>query len=519
MFVLESKNKETDSYIHAALRLCQSYARSLGLLASVLLAVLLVLSPINLIWAVLVGAIFCVAAWGVIRYPVLVIPAVLLSAPLAAYEARAGLPIIGRLPIATGQIIFLGAVFVWLISWLIRKEKALPAARSFTWLLGFSGVMLLTVLSARSTADGGKEVVKLIQMGVMMLISLDLVSQTTRDWERPENGVWLLLGFVVLAGLSQAAIGLSQFLAADGPPSFQILGRFYRAFGTFEQPNPFGGYMAWQTVLLIGVCLPQLWTIALRFLGLSHENDQEDQLLSWPILIVLFVATGLVAGGLIASWSRGAWLAAVAGCGAMAFFLPRQRKYGVALIFVGLLSLFLIFQAGLLPASIADRLASSTEIEFSDLRDQEISPTNFAVLERQAFWQAAFGMFESRVWLGVGYGNYDAAYADYFVGPWERSLGHAHNYYINLLAETGILGLIAYLVFWGAIAWHMIRALPGLSLSQRGLALGLMGIWVALATHHLVDKLYVNNNWLTLGVFLALQELLIARNVMIQEEF
>ena len=41
------------------------------------------------------------------------------------------------------------------------------------------------------------------------------------------------------AGLVQAFIGIWQFGLRDtGPEHFMILGRFYRAYGTFEQPNP-----------------------------------------------------------------------------------------------------------------------------------------------------------------------------------------------------------------------------------------------------------------------------------------
>ncbi|MFK7802228.1 MAG: O-antigen ligase family protein [Anaerolineae bacterium] len=484
-----------------------NYSQPLGLAIAILFAFAIVAAPVNLLLFVLILAGGVAGGLGLVRYPFLVIPAVMLIAPLAAYEARAGLPIIGRLPIASGQIVFGGAVILWLFSWLLRKDRRLPQAQSFTWLLLFAGVMLITVLSAESTADGGKEVIKWIQMGVMMLICLDWVNFGTRDWVKPENRVWLLVGFVALSGSVQAIIGLAQFLSADGPESFQILGRFYRAFGTFEQPNPYGGFIAWHFVLLAGICLSELWQKALAFGG--YQDDVQKEHISWFGLVPLLACTALIGGALVASWSRGGWMAAVCGLGGIAFFLPQKRKYGFLLILSVVLGLVFIWQSGLLPASIENRLASSAEFQFASARDLEVNPNNYAVLERQAFWQAAFNMFESDIWTGVGFGNYDAAYPDNFVSSWEQSLGHAHNYYINLLAETGIMGLLAYLVFWGAILWQIIRTLSYLPLSQRGVALGIIGVWVALSMHHLVDKLYVNNNWLALGTFLALQEILI----------
>jgi hypothetical protein len=40
------------------------------------------------------------------------------------------------------------------------------------------------------------------------------------------------------------------------------------------------------------------------------------------------------------------------------------------------------------------------------------------------------------------------------------------------------------------------------------LALGLLAAWVGLSVHHLVDKLYVNNIYIHLGLMLALLHLL-----------
>ena len=49
--------------------------------------------------------------------------------------------------------------------------------------------------------------------------------------------------------------------------------------------------------------------------------------------------------------------------------------------------------------------------------------------------------------LGVGIGNYPDAYPRYFITIFVDPLGHAHNYYINIAAETGSIGLIVYLLF------------------------------------------------------------------------
>ena len=106
----------------------------------------------------------------------------------------------------------------------------------------------------------------------------------------------------------------------------------------FEQPNPYGGYIAWHVVLLIGICLPQVWHWVAKFLSI-HQMERESEPMPIWLTVLLLGCTGLIGIALIASWSRGAWLAAVAGCGAIGFFFPLRRRYGFALIFAGLLGL------------------------------------------------------------------------------------------------------------------------------------------------------------------------------------
>ena len=67
-------------------------------------------------------------------------------------------------------------------------------------------------------------------------------------------------------------------------------------------------------------------------------------------------------------------------------------------------------------------------------------------------------MAEKRPWLGVGLGGYEIAYSEYRLANWPESLGHAHNFYLNMLAETGIFGLAAYLVLCVVLLWRSWHA-------------------------------------------------------------
>lgn len=176
---------------------------------------------------------------------------------------------------------------------------------------------------------------------------------------------------------------------------------------------------------------------------------------------------------------------------------------GACLVLAGLLA------GGLerLPRSIVDRLASSAQGGgwIIDVRDAEVTDADFAKIERLAHWQAALAMWTERPWLGQGPGHFAAAYDRFRLPRWKDPLGHAHNLYLNLLAEAGLLGLGGYLLFYGA-AWALalracLRPRAGL---EAALGLGLVGVLAALGVHSLLDHLYVHDLAVQLGLGLGL---------------
>ena len=106
--------------------------------------------------------------------------------------------------------------------------------------------------------------------------------------------------------------------------------------------------------------------------------------------------------------------------------------------------------------------------------------------------------------LGVGIGNYVPTYPAYALPGWKDALGHAHNYYLHIAAETGLVGLAAYLFLLGASfrhGWSAVRSLTG---AYQGVALGVLGVLTAFATHSLFDNLYVHGMNMHLAMLLGL---------------
>jgi O-antigen ligase len=211
--------------------------------------------------------------------------------------------------------------------------------------------------------------------------------------------------------------------------------------------------------------------------------------------------------GLIASWSRGAWLGFVA---AIATIVIARGPRAVAAVTVGLLVILAAAQisgyaGGNVAAALASRLADLQDYAtITDPRVVEITDANFPIVQRQAQWWAAWGMFSDHPWLGVGIGNYAVAYPDYTLPRWYEPLGHAHNYYLNVAAETGLIGLAAYeLAGLATFVWvgRQVRRLRGW---PQAFAIGVMGVLVHLTVHNLFDNLYVQHMILHLALLLGI---------------
>ncbi|MCC7103524.1 MAG: O-antigen ligase family protein [Chloroflexi bacterium] len=173
----------------------------------------------------------------------------------------------------------------------------------------------------------------------------------------------------------------------------------------------------------------------------------------------------------------------------------------------GLVLLILLTATNVLPGAWADRLVAVLDnFGVFDVRTAQITPENFAVVERMAHWQAGWGMFLEQPWLGVGAGNYPARYEEYMMPGWVQPLGHAHNYYLNMAAETGIVGLLALV---GALA-TVFRAIAGglkraaLGSESRALLTGLLGSLTVLMVHNLFDNLLVHGMAVQIGALAGL---------------
>jgi len=396
----------------------------------------------------------------------------------------------GPFTVSAAELLTVVLVFAWLAQMMARREMAFEFTRLFPPLATFLAVLLLSTVVASSLAPSLKEVLKWLELSIVFLIVVNSIKE--------QRQINLLIGFLLAAGLLQALYGMYQFLARSGPEGFLLGARFMRAFGTFGQPNPYAGYLGLVLPLAVGLSI-----------GAIAKRDSFH-----PRPLVLFGSIGLVLlAAMLMSLSRGAWLALFAAISIMATLA--SRRFLTYFVFLLLLVAILLGlgASGILPEPVTTRLSIITDyVGIFDVRKITVTPQNWAIVERMANWQAAWDMFRDHPLLGVGIGNYGVVYPQYALAGWENTTGHAHNYYLNLLAETGIVGLSVYLVFWLVAFIYagktLVRAKrngrsPRL-ISEYGVVLGIIGVMVALSVHNFFDSLYVHSMAAQIGLTLGL---------------
>jgi len=136
-----------------------------------------------------------------------------------------------------------------------------------------------------------------------------------------------------------------------------------------------------------------------------------------------YLLAGFSAVCLVYSLSRGGYVAFVVGC--LFVGILKQRKLLV------LLAVLYFTWTSVVPQAVQDRVAMSY--------DEQKGTLDHSSETRLTLWEDAVEMFHSSPVLGTGFNTY--AYM-HRIGNYEDT----HNYFLKVLVETGIIGLLTF--FW-----------------------------------------------------------------------
>ena len=371
----------------------------------------------------------------------------------------------------------------WIARGVAQRRLVFRAPPLTSVVLILTWTLALSLTQAQSFSLGAGEWLKWLEFALVYLLATQLLA--------PHKVAWVI-GALFASAMAEVALGAYQYLNSAGPEAF-LVGEHLRAYGTLNQPNPYAGYL--------GCLTPVAVSLALAALGRWWTARKRIDLALGTMCAVIGLA---MIAGIAMSSSRGSWLGLAAGL--LVVVCMRSRRTAIVSSAVIVLLVVFLAAAGTawLPHPLASRVSDlAGYITGPDPARTEITDANFAILERLAHWESGLRMFDAHPLLGVGIGNYEAAYGSFALPHWYDSLGHAHNIFINFLAESGFVGLAAFLLFWcGAlvVAWRGAQRSSGYSAA---VALGVVGTIAYITVHSLFDNLFVQHIQLQLALMLG----------------
>ncbi|MCW8138155.1 MAG: O-antigen ligase family protein, partial [Planctomycetota bacterium] len=312
-------------------------------------------------------------------------------------------------------------------------------------------------------------------LGVLYLGAGLGAARVAREPGRARAVLLVLLGLCAF----QAFYGLVEQVAGEGRILFwskPVDVVKSRASGTYVNPNHFAGFLA------MGV--PVALALAATAPGgrdvLPRERGQALLLMltdpDFPKRVLLAFAGVITAAGLAGSFSRGGLLAAVAGCVGVVVVVARtspgrlRRAIGLAaLAGVGVVIGSIALEA------FVDRFRSLAET------------TEPGIPGRLQYNLDTLRMIGAYPVLGVGAGAFEVAFPRFDSAPARSFVNHAHDDYVQLLVELGVVPALALLYGLFATArgaWRAARTAGG---ERQALALTALVALVPGAVHALVD--------------------------------
>ncbi|MGH3383392.1 MAG: O-antigen ligase family protein [Nocardioidaceae bacterium] len=344
-----------------------------------------------------------------------------------------------------------------------RAFVAIGAFVAVSWFSGLLGVAPSTALTANLTLTGAA----LLAVG----ISISVCTQ---------RQLRLFVVVVVLGSIAATAPVLGQLGDVESRRGGTVVDN--RPTGAFADPNELGIY----AVVIV--------VLALTLLAVGRRLE----------LVVGVVGGGFALAGLLLSFSRGAWLAALA-AGVVLLAYPLMRGRILRVLAVGVLV------AGLLVStSVVDLPVGALQDRASSLLSGASNPYD----ARPAIWQTALGIFVDHPLLGAGPGSFSTVVAEAPGFLWAYPVVHAHSGPLTVAAETGALGLLTslavVLVVGAGLLGGRLRGSgdPSATGLLHGILAALCGVGACLGVDYtLRNPLVLTMVWMLVGIALAASQL------------
>jgi len=323
-------------------------------------------------------------------------------------------------------------------------------------------------LSVAPSATGGAAAV-LLACAVTLIVTLNTVTH----WRH----VAQCMGVLVVSGFLLAAVGIVHKLSDSDALFWFHHPRYGGTFmGSFSNRNHFAAYLnvmlglaagffmaIWRTQEREG--MPEKWRD--RLLWFSTENMSRLVLVGFSILVM--------ASAIVISLSRGAIAALAAALAVVFAFGVRSKRSVFAATLIAAAAVLMVMWLGWEP--VAARLGTIAGLARDPLANSR------AV----ASWSALM-LYGLSPMAGWGFGTFRHVFPMFQVSDLLHGrFLHAHNDWLQLLAEGGLVGALLFLGVVAALGWSAVRWFRQAGPRGRAVAGGICLGLAAMAIHSFVD--------------------------------
>ncbi len=200
--------------------------------------------------------------------------------------------------------------------------------------------------------------------------------------------------------------------------------------------------------------------IYLPFIALfafSKYYSKNVRRISWVVFAIFLMA-------FVLSYSRAAWVSMIAGIAVWTIIKLKIRFQPIFITAIVLFAFIFTFQT-----QIVMYLERNSDESSSNLTEHVSSISNISSdasnLERINRWSCAIRMFQNKPFFGYGPGTYMFKYAPYQLNK-DRTIistnagdgGNAHSEYLGPLSESGVLGLVTFLLIIVTVFYTGVHA-------------------------------------------------------------
>ncbi len=374
------------------------------------------------------------------------------------FQLHSTLPYLNFNALLGGIVFVIGSIF------LISNLKKTLKTPLFWPISAFLLIALTSIFYSYNPFISAQEFIRIASIFLLYFMAYRLTIDK-KDW-------LLIVGFILASYLVPALFAFAQQIFGLGMPD--QFGGFQRIFGTFAHPNLFAFY----SFFILGLAIS-------FFLSLAGPKSEP-----------------------IANWNKNLILAFVLTSGGLLFFTYTRSAYAAFLIFILIIGL-VRYRKLLLISALVFLLAYFLSEVFQERFWQLLSLDPYgSIVWRFRLWQDILPIALWQPWFGYGLGVFNDL-TEYFRGYTFGSLD-AHNDYLKILTENGLIGLAAYLWIILTAFYYLLKICFNSKISKT-IGIGILAIMVSLFAASSFDNILRTtalqwNFWILIASWLNLNK-------------